>query len=148
LPGNLIRLNMMNWSNIENTDMPFQCGRRSKFGRTAKEINGRATASAFEFESKRLSSLQWQSSSFASTSGVNKLSYDLFINYRGSNVNHKLASAIYHTLDLMGFRALFNAQQLKPGDEISAEIQRAIANSSIHIAIFPPTCAQSPVVFE
>ncbi|KAH9289105.1 hypothetical protein KI387_033222, partial [Taxus chinensis] len=80
----------------------------------------------------------------ASASAVNKAPYDVFVNHRGCDVKHQLASTIFHTLDLMGLRVFLDKEALEPGDVIPAELQHAITSSSLHIAIFSPNYAQSP----
>ncbi|XP_059065247.1 disease resistance protein Roq1-like isoform X2 [Cryptomeria japonica] len=68
----------------------------------------------------------------------------IFINHRGSDVKHTLASKIYHTLDVMGFQAFLDVEELEPGHVMPAEIQAAMTSASLHIAIFSQNYAQSP----
>ncbi|XP_057863159.2 disease resistance protein Roq1 [Cryptomeria japonica] len=70
--------------------------------------------------------------------------WDIFINHRGCDVKHTLASTICHTLQSMGLHVFLDVDALEAGDSIPAEIQHAITTATLHIAIFSPNYAQSP----
>ncbi|XP_057835008.2 disease resistance protein Roq1-like [Cryptomeria japonica] len=78
------------------------------------------------------------------TSSCSALQCDIFINHRGVDVKHKIASTSFHTLDLLGLRAFLDVEVIEAGDVIPLEIQAAITHASLHIAIFSPNYAQSP----
>ncbi|XP_057835033.2 disease resistance protein Roq1 [Cryptomeria japonica] len=75
---------------------------------------------------------------------TSKEPWDIFINHRGIDVKHTLATAIYHKLHPMGLHVFLDVEALEPGDVMPAEIQRAINSAALHIAIFSPNYAQSP----
>ncbi|KAH9288951.1 hypothetical protein KI387_033068 [Taxus chinensis] len=70
--------------------------------------------------------------------------YDVFINHRGIDAKHKLASDIFDALDRLGVRVFLDKEELQLGDFIPAQIQHAMRSSFLHIAIFSPSYAQSP----
>ncbi|XP_059063968.1 toll/interleukin-1 receptor-like protein [Cryptomeria japonica] len=84
-----------------------------------------------------------QASSSSSTI-MKKGPWDVFINHRGCNTKHNLASTIYHTLDLVGLRAFLDVEELELGDSIPHEIQDAMCTAGLHIAIFSQKYAESP----
>ncbi|GLJ34257.1 hypothetical protein SUGI_0688500 [Cryptomeria japonica] len=69
---------------------------------------------------------------------------DVFINHRGRDVKHKLASIIYHTLELVGLRAFLDVEELELGNSMPDEIEEAMRAAAVHIAIFSENYAQSP----
>ncbi|KAH9288994.1 hypothetical protein KI387_033111 [Taxus chinensis] len=85
--------------------------------------------------------------STASTS-AKMVCWDIFVNHRGIDVKPTLASNIYDTLDFMGLRAFLDVEAFKAGDGIPVEIQQAMATASLHIAIFSPNYAQSPLCLD
>ncbi|KAH9289020.1 hypothetical protein KI387_033137, partial [Taxus chinensis] len=84
---------------------------------------------------------------FASASSSKRTTqapYDVFINHRGTDVKHTLASAIYRTLHPLGLRVFLDVEVLELGDVIPVHIQDAMRTSFLHIAIFSSNYAQSP----
>ncbi|GLJ23046.1 hypothetical protein SUGI_0434910 [Cryptomeria japonica] len=69
---------------------------------------------------------------------------DIFINHRGPDTKHTLATSIYHTLKPMGLEVFLDDLELELGDFIPSEIQDAMTNSFLHIAIISPKYAESP----
>ncbi|KAH9289022.1 hypothetical protein KI387_033139, partial [Taxus chinensis] len=84
------------------------------------------------------------SASASSSASSLKLPYDIFINHRGPDVKHTLASAIYHPLNAMGLKVFLDSEELHVGDFLPTAIQEAMRTASLHIAIFSQNYAQSP----
>ncbi|GLJ33494.1 hypothetical protein SUGI_0673770 [Cryptomeria japonica] len=70
-----------------------------------------------------------------STSASKKLPFDVFINHRGPDTKHTLASSIYSTLHGMGLQVFLDKEVLELGDSIPSEIEEAMRTSFLHIAI-------------
>ncbi|XP_059073886.1 toll/interleukin-1 receptor-like protein [Cryptomeria japonica] len=68
---------------------------------------------------------------------------DVFINHRGLDVKHKLASNIYFALDAIGLRPFLDVEVLEPGVAIPSTIQEAMTSASLHISILSHNYAQS-----
>lgn len=79
-----------------------------------------------------------------SSSTLAKQPWDVFINHRGPDVKHTLATAIYNALNRMGLRIFLDVEALQPGDLIPMHIQEAMRSASLHIAIFSKSYAHSP----
>ncbi|KAH9308031.1 hypothetical protein KI387_035942 [Taxus chinensis] len=69
--------------------------------------------------------------------------FHVFINHRGHDVKKSLASLIYHALKRLGLRVFLDEHELQTGDSLSPAIISAIRSSSVHIAIFSETYAES-----
>ncbi|KAH9289188.1 hypothetical protein KI387_033305, partial [Taxus chinensis] len=82
--------------------------------------------------------------SLPSSTLTRNATYDVFINHRGCDVKHKLASTIYYTLKRLGVRAFLDQEELELGDSIPIALQQAIQGASVHIAILSKNYAQSP----
>ncbi|XP_059065768.1 probable 2' cyclic ADP-D-ribose synthase BdTIR [Cryptomeria japonica] len=80
----------------------------------------------------------------SSTSASNKVRYEVFINHRGIDTKHTLATSIYNALNGIGLKVFLDEKELQLGDFITAEIEEAMRTSLIHIAIFSPRYAESP----
>ncbi|GLJ34259.1 hypothetical protein SUGI_0688520 [Cryptomeria japonica] len=80
----------------------------------------------------------------SSLRAMKKGPFDVFINHRGCDTMHKLASTIYHSLDMAGLRAFLDVEELELGDSIPDEIQKAMRTAAVHIAIFSERYAESP----
>ncbi|GLJ40674.1 hypothetical protein SUGI_0839870 [Cryptomeria japonica] len=78
------------------------------------------------------------------SSAVGIVPYDVFINFRGCDVRKTLASTLYRTLCGMGLSVFVDYEVSEPGDNIAAEIESAILNSSLYVAIFSKNYARSP----
>ncbi|GLJ27847.1 hypothetical protein SUGI_0546540 [Cryptomeria japonica] len=74
---------------------------------------------------------------------ANEIQCDIFINHRGPDVKHTIASTIYNTLDAIGLRPFLDVEVLEAGLFIPPVIEKAIISASLHIAIFSPNYAQS-----
>ncbi|XP_059065639.1 disease resistance protein RPV1 [Cryptomeria japonica] len=80
----------------------------------------------------------------SSTSASNKVRYEVFINHRGVDTKHTLATSIYNALNGIGLKVFLDEKELELGDCITAEIEEAMSTSLLHIAIFSPRYAESP----
>ncbi|XP_059063965.1 disease resistance protein RPV1-like isoform X2 [Cryptomeria japonica] len=69
---------------------------------------------------------------------------DVFINHRGPDTKHTLATSLYHALKSMGLEVFLDQPELELGDFIPSEIQDAMTTSFLHIAILSPKYADSP----
>ncbi|XP_057823687.2 probable 2' cyclic ADP-D-ribose synthase BdTIR [Cryptomeria japonica] len=85
-------------------------------------------------------------SASASTSATTSspLPCNVFINHRGPDVKHKLATDIYNALTNMGLNVFLDSHNLHLGDRFPEALQQAMSRASLHLAIFSPTYAQSP----
>ncbi|GLJ38482.1 hypothetical protein SUGI_0784160 [Cryptomeria japonica] len=70
--------------------------------------------------------------------------YDVFINHRGPDVKHTLATRIYNVLKDMNVTAFLDSEELEYGDFLPTTLQSAMHSASIHIAIFSENYAKSP----
>ncbi|XP_059073304.1 disease resistance protein RUN1-like [Cryptomeria japonica] len=84
------------------------------------------------------------SASTCATSSSSALPCNVFINHRGPDVKHKLATDIYNALHSMGLNVFLDSHDLHLGDFFPSELQQALSSSSLHVAIFSPTYAKSP----
>ena len=67
----------------------------------------------------------------------------MFINHRGPDVKDTFASHLYRRLLGHGLRVFLDREELEEGHQISSQIEAAIRVSSVQIAIFSPTYAES-----
>lgn len=81
--------------------------------------------------------------SSSSSTVMKKVPYDVFINHRGSDTKHNLASSIYHTLASLSLRVFLDSEDVELGDSISQGIKEAIRTAALHIAIFSKNYAES-----
>ncbi|KAH9289390.1 hypothetical protein KI387_033507 [Taxus chinensis] len=81
---------------------------------------------------------------FVPSSAASTVPCDVFINHRGLDVKHTLATTIYHTLNRLGLRVFLDVEMLELGAFLPTTIQEAMRTSLLHIAIFSPNYAQSP----
>jgi hypothetical protein len=71
---------------------------------------------------------------------MNNIRYHVFISHRGPDV---FATDLYHRLIYHGLRVLLDYQERQEGEELTDQIKGAIRTASVHVAIFPPTYADS-----
>ncbi|GLJ33496.1 hypothetical protein SUGI_0673810 [Cryptomeria japonica] len=79
-----------------------------------------------------------------SKSAPKKVPFEVFINHRGTDTKHTLASSIYDILQGMGVQVFLDKEVFELGDNIPFEIEEAMRTSLLHIAILSPNYAQSP----
>ncbi|GLJ07625.1 hypothetical protein SUGI_0071180 [Cryptomeria japonica] len=90
----------------------------------------------------------YSSTSDASSSLIQKPSFDVFINHRGPDVKKTLASSIYGILDSMKVTAFLDSEESQYGDFLPTTIEAAIRGATLHIAIFSESYAESAWCLE
>ncbi|GLJ33298.1 hypothetical protein SUGI_0669980 [Cryptomeria japonica] len=80
----------------------------------------------------------------AASSSKMRRQYDVFINHRGPDVKYALATTLYRMLSGMGLGVFLDSEELELGDSLPREIEEAMRNASLHIAIFSQNYIQSP----
>jgi len=73
----------------------------------------------------------------------NHLWYNVFINHRGDDVKKNLASHLYYGLIAHGLRVFLDIEEMRQGDGLNYQIERAIETAFVHIAIFSPKFPES-----
>lgn len=84
------------------------------------------------------------SASSSASKRTQKPCYDVFINHRGPDVKHTLASVLYGILTGMSLSVFLDSQELEYGDILPQTIEAAMATALLHIAIFSKGYADSP----
>ena len=69
--------------------------------------------------------------------------YDVFINHRGIDVKKTFASHLYRWLVSHGLTVFLDREVLQVGQTLTSQIQHAIRNASVHVAIFSERYAES-----
>eukprot|EP00253_Pinus_taeda_P025552 PITA_25552 len=69
--------------------------------------------------------------------------YDVFINHRGADVKKTFASSLYYFLRFCGLRVFLDKEEMQQGEELTSQIEAAIATASVHVAILSPAYAES-----
>jgi Arc/MetJ family transcription regulator len=82
-------------------------------------------------------------STFSSASPQSNYSCDVFINHRGIDVKKTLASHLYRRLLSHRLQVFLDQPELKRGEKIDSQIERAIETASVQVAIFSPRYADS-----
>ncbi|XP_068321616.1 disease resistance protein RUN1-like isoform X1 [Pyrus communis] len=91
------------------------------------------------------------SSSFASlsSSSFSKGSlYDVFISFRGEDTRKNFTGHLYEALTKAGINAFIDDEELKKGEELTTEFERAIQGSKISIIVFSRQYANSSWCLE
>ncbi|KAF8029582.1 hypothetical protein BT93_E2103 [Corymbia citriodora subsp. variegata] len=83
------------------------------------------------------------SESFSSSSSLSRFKYDVYLNFRDSDIGHGFADHLYRQLDDAGIRVFSDEYDLTPGKEIWPEMKGAIEQSKISITIFSANFASS-----
>ncbi|ESR65175.1 hypothetical protein CICLE_v10010354mg [Citrus x clementina] len=68
---------------------------------------------------------------------------DVFINHRGIDTKRKVATLLYDHLSRLNLRPFLDNKNMKPGDKLFDNINRAIRNCKVGVAVFSPTYCQS-----
>ncbi|GLJ38063.1 hypothetical protein SUGI_0774780 [Cryptomeria japonica] len=84
------------------------------------------------------------SASTSASTLLEKPCYDVFINHRGPDVKHTLASTIYNILKEIKVTAFLDSEELEYGDFLPTTLESVMRSASIHIAIFSENYAKSP----
>jgi hypothetical protein len=83
------------------------------------------------------------SSTASSSASTSCAHYQVFINHRGPDVKNGFASHLYRRLRDRGLSVFLDREELKEGQNISSQIEDAIRDADVHVAIFSPTYAKS-----
>ncbi|CAL1415009.1 unnamed protein product [Linum trigynum] len=67
--------------------------------------------------------------------------YEVFINFRGSDIRYNFADSLYKFLDHYGIRTFFDTDQLPKGEKFDDKLIKSIEESKIYIPIFSPNYA-------
>ncbi|XP_059076797.1 disease resistance protein RPV1-like [Cryptomeria japonica] len=117
-------------------------GNRLKIMEKAEEAD--PDFNPFEMASASITSSHSQFEEFAPSTSTSGRSYDVFINHRGVDVKHTLATTLYKMLtNGMGLRVFLDSEELELGDSLPKELIEAMKSASLHIAIFSKNYAQS-----
>jgi hypothetical protein len=82
-------------------------------------------------------------SSSASATPNSNYNYEVFINHRGPDVKKTFASHLYRRLLSYGFRVFLDQDEMQEGENLTSQIEGAIATASVHVAIFSTRYAES-----
>lgn len=85
------------------------------------------------------------SSSSLACSASNSYSqnHDVFINHRGPDIKDTFATALYQSLADRGVRAFLDKSEMQVGHNITLQLEDAIRDANVHVAIFTPKYAES-----
>ncbi|XP_030942177.1 TMV resistance protein N-like [Quercus lobata] len=82
------------------------------------------------------------------SSSTHKGDYDVFLSFRGEDTRHGFTGHLYQALWDKGFKTFIDNEDLQRGEEISAELIKAIKSSMILIIIFSQNYAFSTWCLE
>ncbi|KAL4613855.1 hypothetical protein ACB092_07G011600 [Castanea dentata] len=82
------------------------------------------------------------------SSSTHRGDYDVFLSFRGEDTRHGFTGYLYQALCDEGFKAFIDNKDLQRGEEISAELIKAIKSSMISIIIFSQNYAFSTWCLE
>ena len=82
------------------------------------------------------------------SSSTQKWDYDVFLSFRGKDTRHGFTGHLYQALCDKGFKTFVDNEDLQRGEEISAELIKAIKSSMISIIIFSQNYASSTWCLE
>ncbi|KAL4278849.1 hypothetical protein GQ457_03G036970 [Hibiscus cannabinus] len=68
---------------------------------------------------------------------------DVFINHRGIDTKKNIAGLLDHRLFRLGLRPFLDSRNMKPGDKLFENINPAIRNCKIGVAVFSPNYCDS-----
>ncbi|KAH0739124.1 hypothetical protein KY290_037829 [Solanum tuberosum] len=71
------------------------------------------------------------------------LSYDIFLNFRGEDTRKTFTGHLYTQLCQVGVHTFINDEELRKGDVISIELEKAIEQSRVSIVVFSKNYASS-----
>jgi len=69
--------------------------------------------------------------------------YDVFLSFRGEDVRHNFIGYLRDALKHRGINAFFDDNNLKPGEDISPALLKAIEESKISVIVFSENYASS-----
>ena len=82
------------------------------------------------------------------SSSTHRWDYDVFLSFRGEDTRHGFTGYLYKALCDEGFNTFIDNEDLQRGEEISAELIKAIKSSMISIIIFSQNYAFSTGCLE
>ena len=82
------------------------------------------------------------------SSSIHRWDYDVFLSFRGKDTRHGFTGHLYQALCDKGFKTFIDNEDLQRGEEISAELIKAIKSSMISIIIFSQNYAFSTWCLE
>ena len=82
------------------------------------------------------------------SSSTHRGDYDVFLSFRGEDTRHGFTGYLYQALCDKGFNTFIDNKDLQRGEEISAELIKAIKSSMISIIIFSQNYAFSTWCLE
>ena len=82
------------------------------------------------------------------SSSTHRWDYDVFLSFRGEDTRHGFTGHLYQALCDKGFNTFIDNEDLQRGEEISAELIKAIKSSMISIIIFSQNYAFSTWCLE
>uniref|UniRef100_A0A7N2MUT3 20 kDa chaperonin, chloroplastic n=1 Tax=Quercus lobata TaxID=97700 RepID=A0A7N2MUT3_QUELO len=82
------------------------------------------------------------------SSSTHRGDYDVFLSFRGEDTRHGFTGYLYQALCDEGFKTFIDNKDLQKGEEISAELIKAIKSSMISIIIFSQNYAFSTWCLE
>ncbi|XP_059439740.1 probable 2' cyclic ADP-D-ribose synthase BdTIR [Corylus avellana] len=68
---------------------------------------------------------------------------DVFINHRGSDTKKNIAGLLYEHLSRLGIKPFMDSRNMKPGDKLFDEIDAAIGNCKVAVALLSPNYCES-----
>ena len=68
---------------------------------------------------------------------------DVFINHRGSDTKKNIAGLLYEHLSRLGIKPFMDSRNMKPGDKLFDEIDAAIRNCKVAVALLSPNYCES-----
>ena len=82
------------------------------------------------------------------SSSTHKWKFDVFLSFRGEDTRNNFTSYLHEALCGKGFKTFIDNEDLQKGEEISAELIKAIKSSMILIIIFSQKYAFSTWCLE
>ncbi|XP_076894288.1 uncharacterized protein LOC143546513 [Bidens hawaiensis] len=86
--------------------------------------------------------------STSSSSDDKSCSYDVFLSFRGEDTRHSFTDHLYHKLTQAGIYAFRDDEEIKRGEELKPEIQRAIKASKASVVVISENYATSSWCLE
>ncbi|KAK8622754.1 hypothetical protein V6N13_117656 [Hibiscus sabdariffa] len=74
---------------------------------------------------------------------TNKKACDVFINHRGIDTKRMIASLLYDHLSRLDLQPFLDNKNMKPGDKLFDNIDNAIKNCKVGVAVFSPNYCKS-----
>lgn len=74
--------------------------------------------------------------------------YHVFICHYGKDVKNTFASHLHRSLEFLNFRVFLDKVAMQVGEDLKAQIERAIATANVHAVIFSPNFASSSWCLE